>query len=99
MGARRASIPARPVPPGSMAVAAIRWLAAFCRPACRAPRLSEQDVFRAEVGAALSAAQRRVMTAIEQCRTAALGGHVEQRDRCTCRTAATVGITGEPFAG
>ena len=40
------------------------------------------DVFRAEVGAALSAAQRRVMTAIEQCRTAALGGHVEQCDHC-----------------
>lgn len=35
------------------------------------------DAFRAEVGAALSTAQRRVMTAIEQCRTAALGGHVE----------------------
>ena len=40
------------------------------------------DAFRAEVGAALSTAQRRVMTAIEQCRTAALGGHVEQCDRC-----------------
>ncbi len=40
------------------------------------------DVFRAEVGAALSTAQRRVMTAIEQCRTAALGGHVEQCDHC-----------------
>ncbi|WP_233799702.1 IS91 family transposase [Paraburkholderia sp. HP33-1] len=26
--------------------------------------------------------QRRVMRAIEQCRTAALGGHVEQRDTC-----------------
>src|SRR5713226_7355227 len=26
--------------------------------------------------------QRRVMTAIEQCRTAALGGHVDQCDRC-----------------
>ena len=40
------------------------------------------DTFRAEVGAALSTAQRRVMTAIEQCRTAALGGHVEQCDHC-----------------
>lgn len=29
-----------------------------------------------------SRAQRRVMTAIERCRTAALGGHVEQCDRC-----------------
>ena len=30
----------------------------------------------------VSLAQRRVMRAIEQCRTAALGGHVEQCDRC-----------------
>src|ERR1700745_2615905 len=33
-------------------------------------------------GASLSTAQRRVMTAIERCRTAALGGHVEQCDTC-----------------
>ena len=32
--------------------------------------------------ASLSTAQRRVMTAIERCRTAALGGHVEQCDAC-----------------
>ena len=30
----------------------------------------------------LSAAQRRVMAAIQACRTAALGGHVEQCDEC-----------------
>lgn len=30
----------------------------------------------------VSLAQRRVLKAIEQCRTAALGGHVEQCDRC-----------------
>ncbi len=30
----------------------------------------------------LSTAQQRVMTAIELCRTAALGGHVEQCDHC-----------------
>jgi hypothetical protein len=30
----------------------------------------------------LSRAQRRVMSAIERCRTAALGGHVEQCDAC-----------------
>ena len=30
----------------------------------------------------LSRSQRRVMNAIERCRTAALGGHVEQCDRC-----------------
>ena len=40
------------------------------------------DTFRAQAGTALSTAQRRVMTTIEQCRTAALGGHVEQCDRC-----------------
>ncbi len=38
--------------------------------------------FRAEVGDALSTAQRRVTAAIERCRTAALGGHVEQCDHC-----------------
>ena len=40
------------------------------------------DTFRSQVGTALSTVQRRVMTAIEQCRTAALGGHVEQCDHC-----------------
>ena len=30
----------------------------------------------------LSLAQRRVMSAVELCRTAALGGHVEQCDAC-----------------
>ena len=38
--------------------------------------------FRDQMAGALSTAQRRVMHAIEQCRTAALGGHVEQCDRC-----------------
>lgn len=38
--------------------------------------------YRSEAGSSLSTAQRRVMTAIEQCRTAALGGHVEQCERC-----------------
>ena len=40
------------------------------------------DTYRTQHDAALSTAQRRVMTAIELCRTAALGGHVEQCDRC-----------------
>jgi len=40
------------------------------------------DTYRDQAGASLSTAQRRVMTAIESCRTAALGGHVEQCDRC-----------------
>jgi len=39
------------------------------------------DRYRLETGS-VSLAQRRVMRAIEQCRTAALGGHVEQCDRC-----------------
>jgi hypothetical protein len=53
------------------------------------PTLTVAEVFRRhgaayrdQVGSALSTAQRRVMTAIEQCRTAALGGHVEQCDHC-----------------
>jgi len=37
---------------------------------------------RAQAGATLFTPQRRVMTPIEQCRTAALGGHVEPRDHC-----------------
>lgn len=40
------------------------------------------DAYRQKHGASLSTAQRRVMTAIVQCRTAALGGHVEQCDTC-----------------
>jgi hypothetical protein len=38
--------------------------------------------YREEHACALSQGQRRVMSAIEQCRTAALGGHVEQCDAC-----------------
>jgi hypothetical protein len=38
------------------------------------------DVFRR--GRPLSLEQRRVMTAIERCRTAALGGHLEQCNHC-----------------
>ncbi|ASQ06540.1 IS91 family transposase [Sinorhizobium meliloti] len=39
------------------------------------------EAYRAQ-HTSLSAAQRRVMTAIELCRTAALGGHVEACDQC-----------------
>jgi hypothetical protein len=53
------------------------------------PSLTVADVFRCygeayrdEVGSTLSTAHRRVMTAIERCRTAALGGHVERCDHC-----------------
>src|SRR6266571_5868630 len=40
------------------------------------------EAYRQKFGALLSTAQRRVMAAIERCRTAALGGHVEVCDRC-----------------
>jgi len=53
------------------------------------PKLEVADVFRRygeayrqEHDASMSTAQRRVMTAVEVCRTAALGGHVEQCDEC-----------------
>ena len=38
--------------------------------------------YRQQHRASLSTAQRRAMTAIELCRTAALGGHVERCDNC-----------------
>jgi len=40
------------------------------------------EAFRAAQGGRLSSDQRRVMAAIEVCRTAVLGGHVEQCDDC-----------------
>jgi len=52
------------------------------------PRFEVADIFRRYgdlyrvQGGSRSTAQRRVMTAIERCRTAALGGHVEQCDHC-----------------
>jgi hypothetical protein len=53
------------------------------------PKLEVADVFRRygeayrqQHGASLSVSQRRVMTAIEVCRTAALGGHLERCDQC-----------------
>jgi Transposase zinc-binding domain/Putative transposase len=53
------------------------------------PKLEVADVFRRygeayreKHGASMSTAQRRIMTAIEVCRTAALGGQIEQCDQC-----------------
>ncbi|RWO72501.1 MAG: IS91 family transposase [Mesorhizobium sp.] len=46
------------------------------------------EAYRAQHDASLSTAQRRVMTAIELCRTAALGGHVEACDQCGHRRVA-----------
>src|ERR1700689_4864093 len=40
------------------------------------------EVYRQQHGASMPSAQRRVMTAIEVCRTAALGGHLERCDEC-----------------
>jgi hypothetical protein len=40
------------------------------------------EAYRENHGASLCTAQRRLMSAIELCRTAALGGHVERCDRC-----------------
>jgi hypothetical protein len=53
------------------------------------PKLEVADIFRRygqayrdKHSASMSTAQRRVMTAIEICRTAALGGQIEQCDAC-----------------
>jgi hypothetical protein len=53
------------------------------------PKLEMADVFRRygntyrqQHGASMSVAQWRVMNAIEVCRTAALGGHLERCDQC-----------------
>jgi hypothetical protein len=40
------------------------------------------EVYRHKHGASMSGEQRRVMTAIEVCRTAVLGGHLERCDQC-----------------
>ena len=40
------------------------------------------EAFRTTQGARLAPDQRRVMGAIEACRTATLGGHVERCDDC-----------------
>src|SRR5437588_8130353 len=53
------------------------------------PKLEVADIFRRygtayreKHGASMSSAQRRAMTAIEVCRTAVLGGHLERCDQC-----------------
>jgi hypothetical protein len=55
----------------------------------RACRLEVADIFRQagtdyrrQLADSLSRGQHRVMSAIERCRTAELGGHVEKCDRC-----------------
>ena len=53
------------------------------------PKLEVADVlrrygeaYREQHSASLSTAQRRVMSAIELCRTASLGSHLERCDQC-----------------
>ena len=53
------------------------------------PKLEVADVlrrygeaYRQQHSASLSTAERRIMSAIELCRTAALGSHLEQCDQC-----------------
>ncbi len=55
------------------------------------PKIEVADIFRRygeayrnEHDGSLSSAQRRVMKAIEVCRTAALGGHIEECDNDNC---------------
>ena len=59
------------------------------------PRLEVADVIRAHGGEFLDAygdttspEQRRALTDLARCRTAALGGHVEECDRCGHRQVA-----------
>jgi len=66
------------------------------RAAMDGPKLEVADIFRRygqayrEMnGASMSTAQRRVMTAIEVCRTAALGGQIEKCDACGSNAFAT----------
>ena len=40
------------------------------------------EAYRQQHGASMSVGQRRVMTAVEVCRTAVLGGHLERCDQC-----------------
>ena len=44
------------------------------------------SAYRQQHAESLSRGQRCVMSAIERCRTAALGGHVEQCDSCLLYT-------------
>ena len=69
------------------------------------PKLEVADIFRRygeayreKHGASMSTAQRRVMTAIEVCRTAALGGQIEQCDSAVERNAFATGRAGIAIA-
>ncbi|MDQ3257220.1 MAG: transposase zinc-binding domain-containing protein, partial [Acidobacteriota bacterium] len=56
----------------------------MCRPSLEVADIFRQhgEAYRVTHGATLLPEQRRVMRAIEECRTAALGGHVDACDSC-----------------
>ncbi len=56
----------------------------MCRPPLEVADIFRQhgEAYRVTHGATLLPEQRRVMRAIEECRTAALGGHVDECDSC-----------------
>lgn len=61
--------------------------APVCRPGGRGERLQVADIFRRHGGSyaeanPLSGLQRKVLTALMRCRTAALGGHVDVCSEC-----------------
>ena len=74
------SIVPAPQPAAATAFLDTGSMAGRLRGGGRVPSLRRR--YRQQHGASLSTAQRRAMTAIELCRTAALGGHVEQCDNC-----------------
>jgi hypothetical protein len=63
-------------------VVSVRWPSNSHEPRWRTCPAATVPAVRDSARTALSAAQRRVMTAIEQCRTATLGRHAEQCDHC-----------------
>jgi hypothetical protein len=54
------------------------------------------EAYLKSTGASLCTAQRRVMAAIEVCRTAVLGGHLEQCDHCGHQRNAYNSLLGSP---
>ena len=69
------------------------------------PALEVADIFRRRGpqyrlthAGVLSRVQLRVMSAIELCRTAALGGHVEQRDACGLQLVSQSPLSQVPVA-
>jgi hypothetical protein len=55
------------------------------------------EAYREKHGGSMSTAQRRVMIAIEVCRTAALGGQIEQCDACGHQRIRYYGFLGNRY--